>query len=170
MQRDTGRRKKVSAAEQNKWVLAHASWVGEGCLLWPFSRITGGYGMTRCDGRGIAAHRAMCEAAHGQPPSEKHEVAHSCGNGRGGCVNPKHLRWATHAENCADKLAHGTDNRGEKHNAAKLSELDVEFIFASYGKFNQYELADMLGVTQGHVNNILCGRSWRHVWERHNAA
>jgi hypothetical protein len=52
-----------------------------------------------------AAHRAMCRLIHGNPPTPKHQAAHSCGNGRRGCVHPGHLRWATDAENRAERRA-----------------------------------------------------------------
>ena len=79
---------------------------GDGCLLWPFQISTTGYGRLEVNGKKKIASRYVCELAHGEPPTRQHEAAHSCGNSK--CVNPKHLRWATHTENEADKLVHGT--------------------------------------------------------------
>lgn len=76
------------------------------CILWSWPPINSGYGQINLDGRRQLAHRVVCEQAHGQPPSEKHEAAHSCGKRL--CINPRHLRWATKPENEADKLLHGT--------------------------------------------------------------
>lgn len=48
--------------------------------------------------------RHMCKLKNGDPPTPDHEAAHSCGNGKHGCINPNHLRWATDAENMADTV------------------------------------------------------------------
>lgn len=72
------------------------------CLLWPFHIGKTGYGRFRVDGKMVLVHRYVCESVHG--PSHGLEAAHSCGIGR--CVNPKHLRWATPAENAKDKQIH----------------------------------------------------------------
>jgi len=93
------------------WLLEHVNHDGEECLTWPFSPGANGYGQVRYKGRMYVASRLMCILAHGEQPTPEHETAHSCGKGHQGCVNPKHLRWATHAENEADKLIHGTRYR-----------------------------------------------------------
>lgn len=114
------------------WLEANAGFAGEECLIWPFGRNKGsGRGVVNQDGRQTTAPRAMCLLAHGDPPTPAHEAAHSCGNGHGGCVSPKHLRWATCAENRADMVEHGTALRGEKVNTARLTEADVLTIRAS---------------------------------------
>lgn len=77
---------------------------GEECVVWPYSRNPQGYGQTFYCGEVMGAHRVMCILEHGEPPSERHQAAHSCGNGSGGCINPDHLRWATPKENIADKF------------------------------------------------------------------
>jgi hypothetical protein len=74
------------------------------CLIYPFKRYTNGYGGTWVDGIETYAHRHMCKTKHGEPPTPEHEAAHRCGNGKRGCINPNHLRWATHAENMADTV------------------------------------------------------------------
>jgi hypothetical protein len=99
---------------------------GDQCLIWPFARYNKGYGnVTFLDAAGVkhstGAHRMMCRLAHGEPPTPKHEVAHSCGNGFGGCVNPHHLRWDTWTGNYADKIKHGTDQYGERNPRSKLT-------------------------------------------------
>lgn len=93
----------------------HADYSADDCLTWPFSDKGNGYGMVLFRGRRTTANRAMCELAHGKPPSASHEAAHSCGNGHLGCVNPRHLRWATKLENVHDAMKDGTASRGAKH-------------------------------------------------------
>jgi hypothetical protein len=106
------------------------------------------------------AHRVMCLLAHGQPPSIEHVAAHSCGNGAGGCVNPRHLRWATASGNEADKVFHGTSNRGERSGSAKLTESEVRSIRSLEGRMTQQDIADKFGVHLMTVNSILRRRNW----------
>jgi hypothetical protein len=56
----------------------------------------------------------ICELVHGARPSDIHVAAHSCGNGRFGCINWKHLSWKTTKENNEDKVIHGTSNIGKR--------------------------------------------------------
>jgi hypothetical protein len=87
-----------------QWIERHTSFEGDECLIYPFKRYVNGYGGTRVDGIETYAHRHMCRKKHGEPPTPEHEAAHKCGNGNLGCINPNHLRWATHAENMADTV------------------------------------------------------------------
>jgi len=96
---------------------------GNKCLIWPFARNDFGYAMLWHEGRMHRACRLICEAIHGSAP--KLFSAHSCGKGKLGCVNPKHLRWATKAENEADKLKHGTSNRGRRRVITPASHQNV---------------------------------------------
>lgn len=131
------------------------------CLIWPFGSGTDGYGKIQVKGKTLRAPRLICELAHGKPPTLKHEAAHSCGNGHLGCVSPNHLRWATNIENHADRLIHGTHLRGERQPLAKLTAANVQFIRESAGRLKQRELAEMFGVTQANISNILTNRHWQ---------
>lgn len=68
-------------------------------------------------------HIIICGAFHGPAPRGGMQAAHR--NGRSADNRPDNLRWATAAENSADKVLHGTDNRGVKNHAAKLSSAQV---------------------------------------------
>lgn len=81
------------------WLKAHVAHVGEECLIWPNSTNHQGYGQVGFYGKVVKAHRLMCILAHGDPPTPGHHAAHSCGNGHGGCVHPKHLSWKTPTQN-----------------------------------------------------------------------
>lgn len=141
-------------------VLPHDS---DECLFWPFGKSTQGYGQISINGKKNLANRYVCELAHGSPPSPRHEAAHSCGNGRKGCVNPKHLSWKTSKENKADKLLHGTHNRGERHNMAKLTEEQVRSILSIRGEKTQKEIAEMYGVSEMTISRIYSGEAWECV-------
>ncbi len=91
---------------------------GNACLLWPYATARG-YGKAWVGDRLVTVHNHICRIVHGAPPTPKHHAAHTCG--LRGCVSPRHVRWATPAENESDKLRHGRDNRGAKNSFAKLT-------------------------------------------------
>lgn len=108
----------------------------------------------------MTASRVMCMASHGEPPSDTHEAAHSCGNGNKGCVNPKHLYWATPTENQTDRVLHGTSNRGSAQWNSKLKIEDVLHIRELLLTTSQKEIATLYGVSQSAINNIKTRKSW----------
>lgn len=137
------------------------------CLKWPYGHNGLGYGYIN----GIRpkyVHVLACMHANGPPPTNRHVAAHSCGNGHLGCVNPRHLRWATQAGNHADKIAHGTHGKGEKNSHAKLTEADAMAIKSLVGKEPQRSTAKRFGVSQTTVSDIRSGRRWPHLKITHD--
>lgn len=134
------------------------TYVGDGCLIWPLGKTARGYGAVFVDGRQRGAHVVVCRLVHGSKPTPAHEVAHGCGNRL--CCNPKHLRWATRSDNHADKIAHGTSMRGERHHKSKLTEADVREIRSLQGKLSSKEIAKRYGVSSGTVNSVLRKQAW----------
>lgn len=132
---------------------------GDECLSWPFGRVSG-YGQLYYNGKSRTVHTLACEAIHGPSPSRKHLVAHSCGQGQHGCVNPRHLRWATQVSNLADRVTHGTIIRGEKTHTSKLKEEDIRNIRALRGSLTQKELALRFGVCRSNISAVLLGLTW----------
>jgi hypothetical protein len=132
---------------------------GDECLLWPYLKTPAGYGrMYVRPGRIEVVSRLLCREANGEPPTSKHDAAHSCGKGHLGCVTKRHLQWKTQIENAADKLLHGTDGRGEKHPLAKLTEAQVREIRAA--TIPQKTLAAKFGVNRSTICQIKSGQRW----------
>lgn len=125
------------------------------CLIWPFSLDGPGYGQMIVGGRKVRASRYVCERAHGKCPTGK-ECAHSCGVRV--CVNKRHLRWATRSENMADKIIHGTVNRGCRNGQCKLSKSEVTAIRRAKGTLDV--LAARFGVSRSHIGAIKNRKKW----------
>jgi hypothetical protein len=146
--------------EPRCWLETHVHYRGEGCLTWPFARHSSGEAAIG-DRQSRQAARIMCILAHGEPPSPSHQAAHNCGKGHLACVNPRHLRWATPKENCADKRAHGTQLNGEAHKFAKLTVVQVRAIRALHPDFSAAELAEAFGVHSWTIRDIVDRRTWQ---------
>lgn len=141
------------------WLREHVNDEDGGCLIWPFARHVDG----RAKINGDMPARQMCEIAHGPAPTPLHEAAHSCGKAHLGCVHPKHLRWATRAENHADKREHGTHLEGEKHYRAILTENDVVEIRRLRRTLSQRRIARRYGVSRSCISGVLGSKNWKHV-------
>lgn len=57
-----------------------------------------------------SVHRLIAHAFRGDPPTALHQAAHNDGNPSNN--SDENIRWATPAENQADRLIHGTAERG----------------------------------------------------------
>ena len=142
-------------------VLAMPSWP-EQCIDWPFGRIGDGYGAVWIDSRQRLVHVVACEHRHGPRPDGM-EARHLCGRGHLGCFNPAHLEWGTRQANVADKLVHGTHDRGERNVQHKLTEDDVRQIRRMYvgrGGPSQRAIADQFGIGDTQVYRIIHGQAW----------
>lgn len=65
-------------------------------------------------------HQLVAMAFHGTRPSPRHHAAHRDGNKKNN--TPANVQWITKEENEADKILHGTTNRGERNGSAKVSD------------------------------------------------
>lgn len=147
--------------EPARWLERHVSYSGDDCLTWPFAKSSKGYPVIADKRHNNAlAHRMMCEKAHGSAPSPRQDVAHSCGNGHLACINPQHLRWATRADNMADRLAHGTSNRGSRSAKAILTDDQVREIRRLRGQMKQRDIGKMFGIAGRTVCKIQLRGSW----------
>lgn len=132
------------------------------CISWPFFRDKNGRGRISIKGRrSLLVHREVCTLAHGNAPSPKLHAAHSCGNGHEGCVNPKHLRWATAKENSEDAIRHGSIARGTRLPHCRLSENAVrEIRELSKTTKSQKEIAKTFKVDRSHISDIVNRKRW----------
>jgi hypothetical protein len=133
---------------------------GDDCLLWPYGHGNNGRGLIRVDGLAMAPARYVCILVNGEPPSPHHDAAHECGRGTDGCISPRHLAWKTRSENLADRISHGTANRGERCGTAKLTEYDIRCILGLKGRASQEEIASAFGVHQSVISRICSRKSW----------
>jgi hypothetical protein len=145
-------------------VLKHES---DKCLIWPFAK-QNGYGVFSYNGKQGKVHRFVCEIFHGSPPTPKHHAAHNCNVSE--CCNHRHLRWATHLENEADKIIFGTRPIGSVHGRTSLNEAQVVEIFAMKGLDTQRNIAKKFDVAPLVVHRIFNGQNWSHVTGMKRAA
>lgn len=75
------------------------------------------------------------------------------------------LCWGTPQENQADRIKHGTSNRGEQQGRVKLRTIEVFEIRKYYesGEYTQRELAEKFGVHQSNISCIVRKKSWKHI-------
>lgn len=134
----------------------------DACLVWPYSVDGGGYGKISINGRLIGVPSEVLSRT-GQPkPSAAHVSAHApliCHTPR--CINPRHLRWATTAENMADRALDGTENKGIQHGNAILTDEAVRSIRRARKPVSQ--LSRDYVVSEATVRDVLSGRTWSHV-------
>lgn len=149
----------------------------DGCQLWQGSLLSySGYGRFHLStGRrateSVIAHRVSLILARGLPPADALVAAHACRNRH--CVAPAHLRWATTAENAADRRRDGTViyTRGEAHALHVLTEdqvIEIRTLYAA-GGVTQRELASRFGVVQSAISNIIQLRRWQHTRDLEDA-
>lgn len=106
----------------------------------------------------MKVHRLVLFAFVGAPP-EKHECCHNDGNPKNNHLS--NLRWDTAAANQADRVKHGTSNRGERCAAAKLTTEQVIAIRADSRL--QRIIAAEYGVRESAISRIKAGKRWAHV-------
>lgn len=107
-------------------------------------------------------HPLVCRAFHGPPPTPRHETAHgdNCrSNNEAG-----NLRWATRKENHADKLIHGTAQRGEANGHAKHTDDEIRTIRRRKAEGESYgALARAFETSKSLIWQICKRRCWAHL-------
>lgn len=89
------------------------------------------------------------------------DVAHNDGNSTNNHLS--NLRYATRKENQADRITHGTHNRGERQGASKLTESDVKDI-RWLSQFHTYSsIATFFRLSRRHITDVVNGKCWAHI-------
>jgi len=138
-----------------------------GCWEWLRGKDSKGYARvgSRVHKSKLGA-RAFYEKYRG--PLGSLHACHKCDNP--GCVSQEHIFPGTAVDNMKDMVAKGRSNprRGTHHGCAKLNAervLEIRTKWAS-GEYTQQALADMHGISQMHVSQIVLRKRWRHLPEQ----
>lgn len=110
------------------------------CILWPYAKNKGGYGIFTHEKKKHLVHRFVLNAVDPCPDPSLF-CLHSCDTPA--CINPKHLRWGTQQNNMDDMVSRG---RAEPRKLSEKQEREVAFIYAQ-GKKLQRELAKQYNVS-----------------------
>ena len=124
---------------------------GNGCWLWTAYRMKNGYGLFRTPAKHELAHRASYRLFTGE--LDQRDVMHACDTPA--CVNPEHLSLGTRKENMQDAKRKMRMRVGESHGRAKLTNEQVAFAKTALG--TQQKIANLLGVSQGHISFLRSG-------------
>jgi hypothetical protein len=159
------RRPAMNAPLHRPWIANVALlYESDACLPWPFGTRGGRRPQDAYPALGGSgyAHVLLCELTHGPRPSPDHEAEHLCGFHL--CMNKRHIRWALHRENCQRRTAHGTQLIGERHNMAKLTEIQVRAIRAAPKlRGSGRALAKHYGVCPATICVIRSRKNWSHL-------
>lgn len=107
-------------------------------------------------------HRLVAQAFLGPRPAGM-QINHK--NGIKSDNRLENLEYCTQSANMKHAFATGLQsNRGERHSQAKLSEEKVMQIRKLLGLgFKQWEIAELMGVTQPAISMVKNGGRWSHV-------
>lgn len=121
-------------------------WMWNGSACCRYARTTGGEGV----------HCKVYRLLHGSIPDGKY-VCHSCDNPM--CIRPRHLFAGTPKENSQDSIKKGrftliTLSGEQKRHKLKDSQVAEIRALRAQGH-SQTKIANLFGVTQGHVSRVL---------------
>lgn len=134
------------------------------CVAWIGGTNEHGYGVFWNGARLEKAHRFALRASGVFVPDDS-DVCHTCDNPF--CVNAAHLFVGDAQANVTDMWAKSRAtvlrHCGTQNYAAKLDDRKVADIRAKYaaGGWTQYELADLYGVSQRAVWNVIHYTNWK---------
>lgn len=108
----------------------------------------------------ITVHLLVCTAFHGPRPGENYQCRHYPDNARSNnCAT--NLSWGTSKQDAADRLALGTQARGERNGRSKLDRVSVRSIIAEHAcGVPKLVLARKYGVTSKSIRMIIQGTTW----------
>lgn len=147
-----------------EWFISKTKMNANGCMEWQMFKGPKGYGVVGLSGsrKTERTHRTSYRLFKGDPTGM--HVLHTCDNPS--CVNPDHLWLGTNADNVADKMSKGRQSSvvHELNPRSKLSYDDVHEIRTAFTLgARQQILADLYGLTDAHVSQIVLGKKWVSV-------
>jgi hypothetical protein len=131
----------------------------DGCVVWPYTIGSSGYGVTTCNKRTTTAHRAAWILNHGIYEKGL-EVCHKCDNRP--CVNLRHLFLGTHRENMQDCADKGRHHGGPQPTLTADQVREIRSIHRPGVKgFGCAVLARRYGIHESTMTRILKGKKYR---------
>lgn len=122
------------------------------CWPWMGHCDKDGYGVFQWRGQKSGAHVLAVSFSTGELRGDGLDTLHSCD--RPECVNPKHLRFGTRAENVAEMVERGRSSRP----AQRLTDEQVREIRVRRANgARQMDLAQQYGISNGWVSGIVRG-------------
>lgn len=132
----------------------------DACWNWQLAKDKDGYGVSKFNGKKIAAHRLSFYFATGK--LSELWILHKCDNPS--CVNPKHLYEGTNRENVRDRTERNPYQLGENNNRAKLTADKVRQARLLHQEGCRFsDLARQFGVVKGVIRAAILRETWRHV-------
>ena len=106
----------------------------------------------------VYAHREVLLTFVGPPPTPSHQCAHWDGNP----LNNHHsnLRWATAAENNADKVRHGRHRKGRR-NFTEEQVLEIRALRDSGKSYAQ--IREVFPMSKGNLSSIINRKTWDYL-------
>lgn len=140
----------------------HLSRNSKGCVLWSRALSRDGYGNYKITNQREIAHRLSYKVFKGSIPIGDC-VLHRCDNPA--CINPDHLFLGTRDINNKDRMMKGRSALGEQSGRAKLTEKQVQQIYALYHtrKYTTIQLGKRFGVSTHQISMIGLKQTWRHL-------
>lgn len=126
-----------------------------------------GYARVKLYDRTIAVHKLVLNVFAGIRPVGK-EARHKDGKKENNKL--KNLKWDTPKNNNADKVKHGTHNRGECHLLARLSEKDILRMYKLFEKGNNTDskIGKLFGIDDyRYVWSVRTGKSWKYLFKKY---
>lgn len=105
-------------------------------------------------------HQLVAYTFHG-PPAPSMTVNHI--DGRKPNNRASNLEYLTRGENTRHAYFHGLGPRGDTHHNTKLKWYEVEEIRKLVGIIPRKRIGELYGVSEGVVNRIAWGRTWKHL-------
>jgi len=154
------RKRNMTDVEMKEWLETQYDLNDNGCWVWKGCKVKDGYGCVGWKESTKKVHR-LYWLLSGRIIPEGLEMCHGHGCTRA-CYNPEHLKPGTPAENQADRVRDGTDARGEKCVAAKLTAEQVLAIRAS--KKSLKELSEEYKVDRTTISKIIRIITWKNIY------